>query len=99
MRSSTVPIRVPDADGVDSNCDGIDGDLARAVFVAQGGDDATGDGTRESPLRSLGAALRRATEQGRTQVLVTAGNFSESATLQLADGVGIRRLVEYLSVE
>ena len=36
---------VPDDQFRDTNCDGIDGDVASAVFVAPDGDDATNDGT------------------------------------------------------
>jgi len=49
----------PDDVFEDSNCDGTDGDLRRAIFVAPKGDD-TGSGTLEEPLASLGIALERA---------------------------------------
>lgn len=79
---------LPDPAGIDSNCDGIDGDLALAIFVAEDGDDAN-PGTPDAPLRSLRAALARAVDRSRTQVLVAAGAYTETSTLQLPDGVGI----------
>jgi hypothetical protein len=46
----------PDDEFADSNCDGIDGDIAHAVFVAPDGDDSS-PGTMQEPLGSLAAAL------------------------------------------
>ena len=71
----------PDADGIDANCDGVDGDAARAFFVARTGDDAN-PGTREAPLRSIGAAIVRAVPGGRDHVYVAAGVYAESLTLR-----------------
>jgi hypothetical protein len=46
----------PDLTFEDTNCDGIDGDAARAVFVAPTGRDGAA-GTREDPERTIAAAL------------------------------------------
>lgn len=78
----------PDPANFDANCDGIDGDAARAIFVAPDGNDSAA-GTREAPLRSLRAALMRASTSGKTQVIVAAGTYSDTMTLRLVDGVGI----------
>lgn len=72
----------PDPMGIDSNCDGIDGDLANAVFVAPG--TGTGAGTRDNPFHSISEAIAAAAPM-RKQVLVAAGMYSEQITL--SDGV------------
>ncbi|MEM1415975.1 MAG: DUF1565 domain-containing protein, partial [Myxococcota bacterium] len=79
-------VDVPDGAFEDANCDGIDGDLGAALFVSVGGSDAA-PGTRESPMRSLPAALRAAERAGK-DVYLAAGTY-ESETLTLAEGVGI----------
>jgi hypothetical protein len=76
----------PDDLGVDSNCDGFDGDLAASLFVAPTGDD-TAAGTREAPLRTIGAAIQLAAASGKQAVLIAAGTYSE--TLVLASGVSL----------
>src|SRR5262245_26058797 len=43
---------LPDLKFVDSNCDGIDGNVARSIFVSTDGKD-TNPGTREKPKRSV----------------------------------------------
>src|SRR5881394_653672 len=50
---------VPDGAFVDSNCDGIDGDIAKAVFVAPGGSDDATCGSQASPCQSPGFAISR----------------------------------------
>jgi hypothetical protein len=62
----------PDLTFEDTNCDGIDGDAARSVFVAESGNDGAA-GTRESPKQSIGAALTIAA--GR-DVLVSGGTYN-----------------------
>ncbi|MCA9564846.1 MAG: hypothetical protein KC561_15220, partial [Myxococcales bacterium] len=48
----------PDVDGIDSNCDGIDGEVSRGVFVATTGSDAIGDGTINNPFATISRALQ-----------------------------------------
>ncbi len=73
-------------DGVDSNCDGIDGDIAEGVFVTKNGDDAA-PGTLEAPMLTVSAALARAFQTGKRDVYVATGVYSESVALQA--GVGL----------
>ena len=73
-------------DGVDQNCDGIDGEVAKAVFVSIAGDDAN-PGTQTLPLRTLGAGILRATQLGLRDVLATGGTYAELVTL--AAGIGL----------
>jgi len=76
----------PDLSFVDSNCDGIDGDIGGAVFVdAVGGNDAD-PGTMAQPKRTLGVAIASATAEGK-DVYISSGSYAESVTL--ADGVGL----------
>src|SRR4051812_13850396 len=67
----------PDLSFTDSNCDGIDGDATKAVFVSTRGDDS-GLGTMASPLKTIGAGLGAAQARGLSQLYVAAGVYSES---------------------
>jgi hypothetical protein len=73
----------PDPLGIDSNCDGIDGDKSSGVFVSKAGDDAA-PGSFEAPKRSIQAAIDAAKTGGKTSVFVATGLYVES--LLLADG-------------
>jgi hypothetical protein len=76
---------VPDVGLVDSNCDGIDGDAADAVFVSPAGDDAN-PGTMSLPLRTLGAAVTAAGGQ-RKDVYAAIGTYAEE--LRVVSGVSV----------
>lgn len=78
---------LPDDDGVDANCDGVDGDASKAIFVdGYSGNDANG-GTRTAPVKTLATGIQKAKNAGRTQVLVANGTYVERVLL--ADGVSI----------
>lgn len=77
----------PDLGFVDSNCDGIDGTEADAIFVTLGGDNAA-TGTRANPMRTVSAAVSAASAAG-ADVYVAGGTFTEPGGVPLADGVGI----------
>ncbi|MBN2362389.1 MAG: hypothetical protein JXR83_23255, partial [Deltaproteobacteria bacterium] len=68
---------------VDRNCDGVDGDVARALFVWAESTDR--QGTREAPFASIGEALAAFDPARHTQILVAAGYYPE--TVSLAPGV------------
>jgi len=62
----------PDADGLDENCDGADGQVGRDVYVDPASGSDTNSGTPDAPLRTLAAAVQLAqTRDGN--VLVTGG--------------------------
>lgn len=84
-----VPVEGPDyaGDGVDSNCDGIDGEVDNGVFVARNGSDAANNGTIRQPKQSIAAGLAQAVAQGKRDVYVASGVYSESVVL--ADGKGV----------
>jgi hypothetical protein len=71
---------LPDVNGVDANCDGIDGELDKAIFVAKTGRD-NGLGTIVDPLRTIQAGINKAVTLGKRDVLVATGVYSESITL------------------
>jgi len=73
-------------DGVDRNCDGVDGDAGDAVFVSSLGRPGAA-GTREDPLASVGEAVDLATATGRGQVYVAGGVYDED--VELAGGVSL----------
>jgi len=78
---------VPDLAFADTNCDGIDGDRRRAVFVATSG--APGNpGTMELPLDSVQAAIELAAlDPNRDHVYVSEGTYA--GRIDLLDGVSV----------
>ncbi len=73
-------------DGVDQNCDGVDGEVLEGVFVAKNGT-AEGLGTLDSPLLTIGLGIQRAQETGLRDVYVATGVYIETVTL--AAGVSV----------
>ncbi len=72
---------LPDPQFRDSNCDGIDGDLAAAVFLAPPplGDD-THRGTRDAPVATFAQAMALATSELRP-VYVSVGTYRENVAV------------------
>jgi hypothetical protein len=101
---TTAPDLV-DPRGVDSNCDGVDGDAARTIMVsaADGVDclvpDGFGqclnipnpdvEGTSASPVQTLARALTLAAIRGSDTVLVEDGVYEQAATLRLDQPLGL----------
>jgi len=67
-------------DGVDQNCDGIDGDPDNAVFVSPLGSDSN-PGTLEEPVRHINQGLKRAVEFFKGHVYVAEGPYAEAVLL------------------
>jgi len=71
-----LPADVPDDQGIDSNCDGVDGDVQLAIFV----DVATGKegqaGTPDKPLKTIASGVAAAVAAGLDQVYVSKGTYS-----------------------
>ena len=78
---------LPDDLFADSNCDGIDGNEADAVFVASSGSDSATCGPMAEACSTIQWGVERATTIGAGNVYVAAGDYSES--VMLADGVSI----------
>lgn len=76
----------PDPHFFDANCDGIDGDIAKSVFVASYGDDAN-PGTQALPKASIDGAILTASAEGKAFVLVADGLFDGG--FELLDGVSV----------
>ncbi|MFT6629446.1 MAG: hypothetical protein ACJA1R_002723 [Flavobacteriales bacterium] len=81
---------MPDTSFTDSNCDGIDGNLSLAIFVAQFGSDSN-NGSRTQPVRSLtrAAAIAAANPSGQSQILMENGVYESQATTYVNDNVTI----------
>lgn len=73
-------------DDLDVNCDGVDGDVTKAIFVARNGDDAW-PGTREEPKRTVQAGIVAAFADGKRDVYVATGVYREA--IVLAPGIGV----------
>lgn len=78
----TEPTISPDRDdpldlaGVDTNCDGVDGELATTTFVAaDGGADTVSCGAVSSPCATIGQGVLRATTSGHAAVQVASGSY------------------------
>lgn len=67
-------------DGIDQNCDGIDGDPELAIFVSASGSDQN-PGTVELPVQTIQYGLELAHQTQREYVLVAAGNYPESVVM------------------
>jgi hypothetical protein len=87
---SSDGIDAPDDQYADTNCDGVDGDVAQAVFVAppDGGGDDTHSGTLSEPVATITKALEIAGALPK-DVYVLEGTYAESATLAVPSQVSI----------
>jgi hypothetical protein len=82
----TSEIDMPDVNGMDANCDGIDGEVLNGIFVSKAGDDGN-MGSLDAPLRTMQAGILAATNQGKRDVYVATGVYQESVSL--SDGVAV----------
>jgi hypothetical protein len=75
-------------DGVDANCDGVDGVLDELVFVDPSAAEGSGDGSKGSPFPSLAEAISAVEDDAnKPYVLVAGGTLPEA--VDVADGVSI----------
>ena len=77
----------PDPTFTDSNCDGIDGDVSRAVFVDIGTGNDANPGTMAQPRRTITGGILRALNLGRPHVYVSQGSYFEAVSM--ANGVSV----------
>ena len=68
-------------DGVDHNCDGIDGNINEAYFVSSRIGSDSNNGSMDSPFKTINYALDRAVLMGKTQILVAYGDYNEDITI------------------
>ena len=73
-------------DGQDQNCDGIDGEIDKGIFVGKSGAD-TNPGTIAQPKLTIQGGIDGAVAQGKRDVYVQTGVYSENVVL--AAGVGV----------
>ena len=74
-------------DGIDQDCDGLDGDHTEAIHVSINTGTALGDGSLTDPLDSIQDALDLAGLDGYVYVLVAEGSYEEDITL--VDGITV----------
>lgn len=73
---------LPDDGFQDLNCDGVDGDASKAIFV-DGVDGNDGNaGTATAPVKSINTGIQKAKVAGRSQVLVSRGTYLERVKLE-----------------
>ena len=87
----TASVDVPDIGMVDSNCDGIDGDIATSFFVSKLGAD-TNAGTIGAPFLTVQKGVdSAAADATRKSVLISSGVYDEGggAGLQAKTGVSL----------
>jgi hypothetical protein len=75
-------------DGIDHNCDGIDGNINDAYFVSSRIGIDSNSGTKSSPFKTISYAMNRAKILGKSQILVSAGDYNEDLVIE-NDGVSI----------
>jgi hypothetical protein len=76
----------PDLSFVDSNCDGIDGTEAKAIFASPSGNDAN-PGTKAAPKRQIQAAVVAAAAAGKDSVYAAAGTYDRVALVSVGLGI------------
>lgn len=73
----------PDASFVDSNCDGVDGDLSDMVFVAANSTTSNPTGlTSDSPVTDINTGINIALANARKTVVVSEGVYNGLVTLK-----------------
>ncbi|NVB84315.1 MAG: hypothetical protein HOV81_38415, partial [Kofleriaceae bacterium] len=73
----------PDAAYGDENCDGIDGDITKGIFVAGGGTNSATCGlTYQTPCQTISFGIVRGVQASRPNVYVQAGTYNEVVVLQ-----------------
>ncbi len=79
----------PNASGefVDSNCDGIDGNIDDSIFVDSINGNNSNPGTNVSPVQSIQTGIMLAVSNGKHTVLVANGTYYES--LYLKSGISV----------
>jgi hypothetical protein len=78
-----------DREGYDEDCDGIDGEIERSVFVSPEGSDAHSGRAPDEPLLTLGAAgeLARTACDPSCDILLAAGRYDDGRTYEPVTGV------------
>ena len=67
-------------DGIDQNCDGVDGTIGASIFVSKTGDD-NNNGTSGNPVATIKKGLALAQTTGKAYVLVSGDLYNENVVL------------------
>lgn len=79
---------VPDDNFVDSNCDGVDGDKTKAIFVDTSSGSDSNSGNIDSPVKTITKGIQLASSYNPPKYLIISeGNYNE--TFNLAAGVSL----------
>ena len=71
-----------DPNFTDDNCDGGDGNVEQCVYVSTSqGDDTTGDGSRQSPLKTIGIAILKAKANAVPSVCLSGEVYNEAVSV------------------
>lgn len=100
----------PDADYVDTNCDGMDGDPAKAVWVSAVEGDDSASGAIDAPVRTIAKALALATADpnNKKDIYIVQGTYAEDVAITddiglfggfgpISDGIRKRDVKQYVS--
>ena len=88
--SPSTDVDVPDDGFEDINCDGIDGDIERAIFVSTAGSDSNDGLSIAHPAATINRALTIAgVFPRRNQIVAENGSYSTTSTLSWVDGIGL----------
>ena len=68
-------------DGIDQNCDGVDGEVDNGIFVAKNGTDQN-SGSIDEPMLTVQAAINMANQAGKRDVYVATGVYNGSLLLK-----------------
>src|SRR5262249_30848977 len=72
---------LPDNGFVDANCDGVDGDASRAIFVSADGGSDSNLGTMQQPMLTIMGGINKAIATSKNQVYISEGTYNEKVTL------------------
>ena len=82
------PTDDPDGNYTDDNCDGIDGDITKGIFVSgAGANTATCGLVYTDPCQTISFCIVRAVQAGKQNVYVQAGTYNE--VVVLINGVNV----------
>lgn len=78
----------PDSSGVDNDCDGIDGRVARSIFVDGANGSDANDGSLTQPLATLEAGIAL-TQNNSLDLLVAQGTYTIPQTIEISGSLSI----------
>lgn len=78
----------PAGDGIDQNCDGVDGTLDAVFVSADSGTDQATCGPISDPCKTIGQGINRAPAMATDQVYVNGGNYPKFNVVNGIDVIG-----------